>query len=83
MSRNLDAGGSAPDLAAQMEVERDRVRTLRRAIADRIEADLAILDALHGHTAPGEGDGIAAIIGESESLRLLLAAPHAGREGRA
>ncbi len=29
-----------------MDAERDRVRALRRAIADRIEADIAILDAL-------------------------------------
>lgn len=33
-------------IAAEMAADRHRVQTLRRAIADRIEADLTILDAL-------------------------------------
>ncbi len=42
----LATTGGYHDLATQMDAERDRVRALRRAIADRIEADIAILDAL-------------------------------------
>ena len=40
------SGTSPAEIAAEMAADRHRVRTLRRAIAARIEADLAILDAL-------------------------------------
>ncbi len=50
---NLQAGldfffaeTSPAEIAAQVAADRHRVRALRRAIADRIEADIAILDAL-------------------------------------
>ncbi|WP_331369519.1 hypothetical protein [Methylobacterium ajmalii] len=42
-----DAGMPA-DLSAQMDVERHRIHELREAIANRIEADIALLDALDG-----------------------------------
>lgn len=37
---------SAADLAAQMDVERSRIHELRDAIAARLEAEFAVLDAL-------------------------------------
>ncbi len=38
----------ALDLAAQMDVERSRIHELREAIAHRLEAEFAVLDALDG-----------------------------------
>ena len=39
---------TSPTVAAAHALERARLAALRRAIADRIEADLALLDALDG-----------------------------------
>ncbi|UHC14456.1 hypothetical protein LRS73_18075 [Methylobacterium currus] len=51
----LASTGGYPDLIAQMDVERDRVRTLRQAIVEGIEADIAILDALAPDVRLGDG----------------------------
>ncbi len=40
--------GVAVDLSAQMDVERNRIHVLREAISNRIEADIALLDAIDG-----------------------------------
>ncbi|KMO33875.1 hypothetical protein [Methylobacterium aquaticum] len=47
--------GLATDLSVQMDVERHRIHELREAIADRIEADIALLDALDGDSDLEDG----------------------------
>ncbi|WP_167858653.1 hypothetical protein [Methylobacterium nonmethylotrophicum] len=42
------ASGRAVDLSAQMDVELARVGEIRAAIANRVEADIALLDAIDG-----------------------------------
>ena len=63
--------------AAEPETDRTRLRALRKAIADRIEADIALLDALSGdvdledgHDAEGGTDdnGLADEGGKAEQL---------------